>query len=392
MEIKLDNKTLDIIKENEGKCIDCKACYRPCPMMKEYSSSPKKLMQDIIKEGKVNKNIPYSCMLCGACDNKCPKDIDVKDMFYTLRKDVFKNNKKELKSLGYNAVKFHQINSFSPLFSSKNVKVSNNRGSESVGVSRNVNIEGKSIFLPGCSLASYSPQLIENTFEYLRDNIKDISLAMKCCAKPTEAMGDSEKFRAYYSDLERLFEEDNIKEVIVACPNCLNTIKKHSKNIKVTSIWEIISKYGIPNNLEKHYKNLDTTFTLHDPCPMRNEYKIHDNVRQILSDIGVSIIEFDSNRENSECCGSGGMVRLTSPQISKKQTNKRANDAKADVVITYCQSCCESMMIGNKKTLHLLDLIFNEDVINKNIISQKPTSTINKWSNRYISKKLVKEE
>lgn len=386
MEIKLEKKTLEVIKKNEVECIDCKKCYRPCPMMKEYSSSPKQLMQDIIKEGSVNKNIPYSCMLCGACDNKCPKDIDVKGMFYGLRKDLFKNNKKELKNLGYNAIKFHQMNSFSPVFSSRSVKTSNR-----VNVSKNVKIDGKRIFLPGCSLSSYSPKLIEDTFEYLKENLNNISLEIKCCGKPTKSMGDIEKFNFYYSDLEKLFEEENITEVIVACANCFDTIKNHSKNIKVTLLWEIINEYGVPKHLLDYYSDLKTTFTLHDPCPMRSEYKVHDDVRKILEDLGIRIIEFDLNRENSQCCGSGGMVRVTNPNVSNKQTNKRAKDAKAEVVITYCQSCCESMMIGNKKTLHILDLMFNDDVINKKVISQKQTSTINKWSTRYVTKKLAKE-
>lgn len=373
MKINLSKKTLEEIAINESKCIDCKRCYKPCPMMREYSSSPKSLMKDILEESKVDKNIPYSCMLCGACDYKCPKDIDVKNMFYNMRKDIFKNNKKSVKDIGYNTIKFHQINSFSPLFSS------------SVN-----NIKSKRIFLPGCSLSSYNPELIQRTFEYLKENLGDISLVMQCCGKPTEAMGDMKKFGDYYSKLEKMFREENVTEVIVACPNCLKTIRKHSENVKVTPIWEIIRKYGLPNEVVNNYRNLGISFTLHDPCPIRKENNIHDDVRSILYNLGLDIVEFDKNRENSECCGSGGMVRVTSLNISSKQSNKRAADAKTDTVISYCQSCCESMLIANKKTLHVLDFIFNKDVINKNSFTQTSTSTLEKWNNRYKSKVMVK--
>lgn len=372
MKVSISKETLNQIIVNENKCIDCKRCFNPCPMMKEYALSPKELMKDIISNGNVNKNIPYSCMLCGACDNKCPKDIDVKNMFYNIRKDILKNNKKELKDIGYNTIKLHQINSFSPVFSSSRK-----------------DINSKKIFLPGCSLSSYNTELINNTFKYLKKNLGNISLVMQCCGKPTEAMGDMGKFKEYYSKLENMLREENIDEVIVACPNCLKTIRKHSKNIKVTPIWELITKFGIPNELVNHYSNLGISFTLHDPCPIRNERSIHEDVRNILSSLGTNIVEYEKNRESSECCGSGAMVRVTNPDISNKQTNKRANDAKTDTVVSYCQSCCESMLIANKKTLHVLDFIFNKEVINKRTFSQQKTSTIEKWSNRYKSKKIT---
>lgn len=372
MKIKLNKENLKEVEINEAKCIDCKKCYKVCPMMKECSSSPKSLMKEVINDGSINKDIPYSCMLCGLCKEVCPKDIDLKNMFHDLRKEAFNNGKKNLKPTGYNTVKFHQINSFSPLFSSDVAF-----------------IKSRTVFLPGCSLTSYSSKLVQKTFEYLKEHIDDISLFVKCCGKPTEAMGDMNKFEKYYSKLERVFKEDSIDEVIVACPNCFNTIRKHS-SIKVTPIWEVINKFKVPNELINHYIDLDISFTIHDPCPMRNESKVHDNVREILKSMGLKIEEFEKNRENSECCGSGGMVRVTNPEISKVQTLKRANDAKTDTVISYCESCCESMLIANKKTLHVLDFMFNEDVINKNKFTQEPTSTLSKWSERYKGAKLNK--
>ena len=94
-------------------------------------------------------------------------------------------------------------------------------------------------------------------------------------------------------------------------------------------------------------------------------------------------MEFDKNREKSECCGAGAMVRVTNPDISIKQTKKRASEAKSDTVVSYCQSCCESMMSVGKNSLHILDFIFNEDVINKNKFTQNKTSLIHKWKMRY---------
>ena len=77
------------------------------------------------------------------------------------------------------------------------------------------------------------------------------------------------------------------------------------------------------------------------------------------------------------------MVRVTNPEISINQTNKRANEAKSDTVVSYCESCCESMMSVGKNSIHILDFIFNEDVINKKKFAQDRTSVIHKWKMRY---------
>lgn len=366
MEIVLKKENLKQIKINESNCIDCKKCYNVCPMMKEYSLSPKSLMNQTIHNEKINIDIPYSCMLCGACKHICPNKIDLKSMFYELRKEAFNNGKKKFKPSGYNTVKFHQVNSFSPLFSNR------------VPLNKT-----KKVFLPGCSLTSYSSNLVDKTFEYLKKHIEGVSIFVKCCGKPTESMGNIDKFEKYYSNLELIFEKDNIDEVIVACPNCFNTIKKYSKGIKVTPIWELIRKFGIPEKLRDHYKDLSIRFTLHDPCPMRHEANTHNDVRELLNSLGLKFEEFEKNRENSECCGSGGMVRVTKSNISYAQTLRRANNAKTDTVISYCESCCESMLMANKKTLHILDFLFNEKVINKEKFTQDQTSIINKWHERY---------
>lgn len=364
--IKLKESTLELVRNKGEECINCKKCFNLCPMMKEYSSSPKELMEDVINKDTIKKEIPYSCMLCGLCKEVCPKNIDLKEMFFYIRRDIINNYPNEVKKLGYKTVEFHQLNSFSPMFSRSFITKETNK-----------------LFIPGCSLSSYSPDIVMKTYDYLRNNLDNVSLSIECCGKPTLVMGDSDKFKKYYSKLNRSVKEKNISEIIVACPNCFDTIKNHSKDIKVTSIWSIINEYKVPNELINHYEDLEKEFSLHDPCPMRNEKKVHDDVRNILSNLGIKVIEFDQNREKSECCGAGAMVKVTSPDISIKQTNKRANQAKSDTIISYCESCCESMLSAGKDSLHILDFIFNEDVISKNKFTQDKTSVIHKWKMRY---------
>jgi Fe-S oxidoreductase len=369
--MKLSKDVIDKISEDKNNCINCKLCFNNCPMMKEFSDSPKELMNKILEEKIDASEISYSCMLCDLCTHKCPKDIDLKSTFYNIRKDIISNDKKSVKNKGYNVVRFHQINSFSPIFSkSANLKNS------------------KVMFLPGCSLSSYSEDIVLKTYEYLKRHYKEIGITFKCCSKPTIAMGDIDKFNKYYSSLEKKIKDDNIKEIIVACPNCYNTISKNSKNIKVTSLYEIIKEFGIPNQLKGNYKGLD--LAVHDSCSIRNESNIHESVRDILKELGVSVIEFKNNKENTVCCGAGGMVGVTNNELALKQMKSRVYETDCENIVCYCESCCESFLNCDKNILHILDLLFNEEVINQRKITQVKSKTIDKWKMRYKTVRITK--
>ncbi|WP_373598097.1 (Fe-S)-binding protein [Paraclostridium bifermentans] len=369
--MKLSKKTLEKINEDKNKCIDCKLCFNDCPMMREFGESPKELMQKILNEEVDLGEVSYSCMLCGLCYKKCPKDINLESTFYEIRKSLLEKDKKEVKNKGYNVVRFHQINSFTPIFS-KTIRKK----------------ESKAIFLPGCSLSSYSKELVMNTYEYLKGIYEDIGITFKCCGKPTLAMGDIDKFDKYYSDLKNLVEVNNIEEIIVACPNCYKTIGKTSKNVKVTSVYEIINEFGVPNNVKDNYSEIK--FAVHDSCSVRNEKGIQDSVRNVLKDLGVDIVEFKNNRENTVCCGAGGMVGVTNTNLALRQMIKRGNETSCENIVCYCESCCESLINSDKNVLHLLDLVFNQDVIDKKLFTQDKTNTINKWKMRYKTVKSVK--
>ncbi|WP_027631720.1 (Fe-S)-binding protein [Clostridium hydrogeniformans] len=370
--IKLSKDLIESINYSEKQCIDCKKCMKVCPMMKDFIESPKDFLGKVIKENTIDKNMAFSCMLCNRCTMECPKDIDFKDIFFNSREDIFKNNKEALKELGYNTVRFHQKNSFSPLFTSE-IK------------EKNI----KRIFIPGCSLSSYDPNIILETYRYLEKVTENISILFQCCGKPTLDMGDIEGFKNYYSGLNKIIEDNNIEEVIVACENCYKTIKSNS-NVKVTSLWEVIGENGVPEEVKGKYKNIKETFALHDPCPIREEKVIHESVRKILRELGVNIIEFEKNRDKTQCCGAGGMVCVTNNKLALREMNNRAEETEADYIVSYCESCVESMIRGGKSSLHILDFLFNPKVINGEKLTQDIEGTIKKWTNRYNVKRKVR--
>lgn len=366
----LDN-TLKLIREEEEKCIGCKACMRGCPMLHKFCHNPKDLLQELLTKEVFDYKLPYSCMLCGYCTEVCPTGVDLKALFLQLRKDTVKETNGKLpKELNSKAIDFHQRFSFSNIFTS-DIE----------------NLQSNTIFFPGCALMANSPQLVEKTYNYLRQIIPGIGIYIKCCGKPTLFMGKEGKFKEYFGILEREFRDKGVEKIITGCQNCFMTIGQNSKGLEVVSLWQVLASLGIPKERVGTCKDIDIDFTLHDPCPTRDVNIIHDSIRQILNELGLDFQEMKFNRNRTLCCGSGGMVGLTEPSIAKDHTNRRANEAKTDYIITYCQECVESMRRGGKKSYHILDLLFNEDFKN---MKQENKGTMEKWLNRYRGKNIGK--
>lgn len=87
--------------------------------------------------------------------------------------------------------------------------------------------------------------------------------------------------------------------------------------------------------------------TYHDPCSLGREMRVFDAPREVLSNIpGINLREMRLNREHSPCCGYGGGVPATFPEIA---TGAGANagaiilETGADILVTSCPSCHESL-------------------------------------------------
>jgi len=372
--IKLSKDILEKVDTMFRDCISCKKCMKNCIMLDSYCTSPKELFKEIKSAGEVNIEIPYSCNLCNLCTEVCPKDINQKELYLELRRYAFKNNKKAIMPLGYKVVKYHQRNSFSKMFSASSKKSDET---------------GTTAFIPGCALMSYSPEIVMKTYKYLQSIIPGIAIISKCCGNPTHTIGDQLGFEKYYSQLEDEMQRLNVTKMVTTCPNCFITIKRNNPKLKVTTVWEEILQKGIPEELVNKYEGVDTKFSIHDPCPTRYESNTHEAVREISKIMGLTTQEFKFSKEKTLCCGAGAMVGVTNNHLAIKHMSKRAMEAPTRNILTYCQTCAEALSKGEKNALHLLDLMFNEEILKTLNFQQKENNTTQKWINRYKGKRRI---
>lgn len=160
--------------------------------------------------------------------------------------------------------------------------------------------------------------------------------------------------------------------IVTLCPSCYLTFEKYAKQ-EVVAYWDLMPEIGLPKGQKGIGKTSDVVFNIHDSCPTRHVTSHHDSVRWILSELGYKLKEMHNIRENTRCCGVGGMIGGVNPALQEKVLNRRVGDATSDHIISYCGSCRNSMETGGLDSLHILDLIHGPTYMAKDSAKRNPS-------------------
>lgn len=358
----------------------CSRCLKVCQMLTDFQVTPKVHFSKMLKTGEVEPELPFSCNLCSDCTCVCPKDLNLQHAFQLLRQDLAKAHQGRSPIKGHRGIEMHQRFGFSPVFNTAcRARLAEGKRENTV----------RRVFVPGCSLPSYKPELVEAILHFLQEKLPDTATLLKCCGKPTMDMGQLELFERRYGEFQAELDSMEADEVITACQNCYKMIEAKSPRQKVVSLWSLLPRLGLPKESLNVGKESDLTFAIHDSCPTRHVSAIHDGVRWIMDQLGYTVSELEKSRENTTCCGMGGMVAAANFPLAEKVMKARADEALSRVMVVYCASCRTAMLLGGKRCVHLLDLIFGVIYTNSSVFENKQKGTLANWFNRFRAKRCI---
>jgi heterodisulfide reductase subunit C len=79
------------------KCIQCGTCSSSCPMTDTMDLGPRSLFA-LIRDGDMEEvmhsNSPWMCVSCYQCTNRCPQQIPVTELMYSLKRLITQSRKK----------------------------------------------------------------------------------------------------------------------------------------------------------------------------------------------------------------------------------------------------------------------------------------------------------
>ena len=339
-------------KDLSEKCSSCGLCIKECPFLQEIGED---IASIALRGPRVEE--AYSCSLCGLCARVCPLNLSPQELFRLTRKQAVDQGLLE-------------IDDFSYLLPDRPYNV-NSAYREAYGIgyeNLRLNTQGVAAFFPGCTMLTYSPLLTKGLYYQLETVYPEITLVSDCCGLPLYQLGLQQRGDNYLKKLAEKFDRLQVRYLVVACPNCFYQLQPllAPTQIKVLTVYQALAAsklWRLPLMPEK-----EELITIHDSCPDRWQGIFARQAREALKRKGYKIAEMEHNREYSICCGSGGQISHTRPDLAEeliKSRLKEAKDCGATILAGYCLACVLNLArIPNDAQLkirHVLNLLSGLD-------------------------------
>ena len=351
----------------EGKrCLDCVCglCVDDCEFLTKFCDKSPKELARMIKAGielPDTLQMTFSCNVCSLCERVCPENLDTGKMLLAARQEAQK--------------KVGSRPQHKPIVSYWKAGVA---GMFSMVMPEPGRQKAKRLFFTGCALPAVMPNHAISVYNALRKHYPGTGVVMLCCGAPVELIGMEEEHHMNVEMLTRMAESVGAEELLPACPDCAHALTESMPEFKITPVWELLADAWDPPR-----KREGATVSIHDSCKAAHMPNLHDAVRTLINKGGAEIDEVEYNREMGRCCGFGGMIYPIDAELSQKVTQRRANESEHPMV-TYCAGCRMALKGCGKESIHLLDLLYEDDWKKK--ANAAPPGALGRYANRLMTK------
>ncbi len=327
------------------RCLDCSCdrCVRDCEFLASHCSSPRDLARRVAGGIDDHLETVYSCNVCSLCATLCPVDLNTGELMLAARREAVRRG-------------------LAPLAEHRQIRrelragVSNTFSLASAAPGRR---HARRLFFTGCELPATSPGHTRLLYEHLLRQDPRIGVLMFCCGVPAEILGlEAEGARAR-EQITRATQDLGVEELIVACPQCQETLREHFPELRLSSVWEVLAESWDPT---QRYDEL--RLAVHDPCRSRHDPEVHAAIRTLVRTCGAEVIETDYSHERTRCCGSGGKVETVDPELFARIAARASGESELPMV-TYCVGCRTALREAGRETIHVLDLLMASDPVDR---------------------------
>ena len=210
----------------------------------------------------------------------------------------------------------------------------------------------EAVFWPGCALMMLDPAILQKTLAVLRRAEPSIQLAAGCCGQPSQYLFP-ETFVKRRDNLRNLLQQQGVKRIYTACPNCTLQLKQ-LEGFEIIPVWPILAEYLEKSDVEPPVGS----FVWHDPCPTRGDAAQQAGVRKLLDISDCDWTEPEYTGPHTRCCGNFHMLRSTEPEKSAMMRSRRLEELGEGTILSSCEGCLDAFRSEGRDTCHLLELLF----------------------------------
>lgn len=375
--MKLDT-SLDELKRSVSLCLKCgmctygewPECYTLCPIYRRhrvYTASAGGLVYLVraIAEGKIGytptmAELAYECTLCGVCDmcqvipvlspHVSPSEVTRFLRHQLVEQSMMPEGVREI---------YKQIEKDSGYMGTK----ANLRVPERVK-----DDNANTVLFVGGIYSEGERRIYESAIRLLEKAGKTVAVFDEgnfgCDLYDLGFWGELGKLLASRSEQIKRLEG---KEVLFINPHCQEFMTKRYPEIEPEHRQVTGRHFGeflvdvFRKGKLKAERGQSVKASYHDPCHLSRGLGIHEAPREVLSFLGVELIEMGRKRENAYCCGAGGRspaFRVFSSWVARERI-KEFEETGAELLITACPYCKEAFqkVLPVEKRAQVKDLI-----------------------------------
>ena len=323
-------------------CPSCGLCIDVCPMS-EYKNDYKKtavyFMRNIRRKNKREvRKMTEICLMCGKCIEVCPLGIDSLNIKIAQRANISYRMKSDFGYLG----------------SQRDNETTRQQGNESTRQQVNETTssdsqvfrfsDSKTVYFAGC-MSHLTPKITRSMVKIFKEAKEDYEfLDMNgsiCCGRPMMLTGKKKEAQALIEKNTELIKNSGAKRLVLSCPICYKVFKEeyNLEGIEILHhtqyINELIEKEKI------HIDRSDKRYVYHDPCELGRAFKVYDEPRNIIDNIGL-LTAAKSDKDMSVCCGGSiGSLTMTLEERDEITANsvKDLMHNNPEEIVTACPLC-----------------------------------------------------
>lgn len=374
---RIDAETLDdvvwhrLLQTSGGAaaaCFQCGVCTATCPwgLVREEALRVRHLMREAQLGRLGASEAAWLCTACGECEQVCPRQVPVADVFRSLRglmwerREVPEGLPSVLWSMHWNRNPWSQPPS------------QRMRWAEGLHLPAFDPKEHEILLYIGCT-AAYLPRaqkIARSVVRVLRTAgvpFGVLGVDEPCCGEAALSLGHA----AYFDDLaaatSAFLDQRGARTLVTISPHAFDVFANHypSETRSFEPVHYVSYLAGlVESGRLKPGETAPRKVTYHDPCLLGRRGRDVESARTILRSIpGLSLVEMEHNRSQATCCGGGGGRMWLETPRGERFADLRLREAEAtgaDVLATACPFCVfmleDSLRERAVRGLHVLDI------------------------------------
>jgi glycolate oxidase len=343
-------------------CVQCGFCRAVCPVFsvtgqESTNARGRMILAYDYLAGKIrpSENLAsrfFRCTTCGSCTTACPSRLKVVDVIEACRR--------ELTAAGFGPPPV--------LAAIESIEARGNPyGMDAAGRlescprelrSRPAPASPEALLYLGCVPSLIDTRMTPASIRLLdRAGVAVATLGERetCCGYLAHLAGDETAFRASAERNAALLRGAGAPLVVTPCAGCYKTLHQLYPRLGVdvgagvTHLSSYLLELVRAGRLVPG-KPVNARVTYHDPCDLGRHLGITEEPRQLLRTLpGLDLVEMPRNRDQARCCGGGGGIGATDPDLGVAMAVARVKDAEAvgaEVLVSACAACKKNLSRG----------------------------------------------